>query len=213
MSVNINNKKIGYIYKIKHKTRIDTPVYYGSTCNLVLREQQHRYNCNGTNYKKHNYYVYQFIRDYGGWDNWKVECIIEMLYKEKKELNEIEKLFIKTSAEKTLNSTIPNRSNKEWKKDNPEKVKNILLNFRLKNREKGNQYRREHYQKNKERIKQKNKEYYEANKKIISKTKSTRYNCICGSNIALREKTNHLNSKKHHIDCLKVITEGINNIN
>ena len=207
------SKSIGYIYKIQHKKRKDTPVYFGSTTNLKDREKQHKYNCCDPKYSKYNYYVYQFIRDYGGWENWKLIKLNEILFSEKKELNEVERLYIKdyeNTGKKTLNKTVPNRTKKEWLKDNPDKLNNILIRSRLKHREKANEYRRLHYHKNKERIKQKNKEYYEANKDKINKSRSQKWVCMCGTEVLLRNRKEHLKSLEHHNKSLNLLFEVIN---
>jgi len=52
----------------------------------------------------------------------------EVLFSNKNELKDIEKLYIKNhlnEGKKCLNQTIPNRSAKEWAKDNPDKISNI----------------------------------------------------------------------------------------
>jgi len=195
------NKQLGYIYKIQHKTRTDTPIYFGSTSNLEKREKNHKYSCCNPIYKKHNYYVYQFIRDFGGWDNWELKKLNEILYDDKKELKNLERLYIENhqnSGFKTLNHTIPNRTKKEWIRDNPDKIKNILQQSRLRNREKANEYRRKQYYKNKETILKQNKEYYQKNKEKINSARRLKWRCLCGAEVSLRQRSQHLKTKFHH---------------
>ena len=203
----MEKKSIGYIYEIRHKTRKDTPVYFGSTINLIDREKQHRYNCCDKKYKKHNYYVYEFIRDYGGWYNWKMTKLHEVLFSNKNELKDLEKLYIKNhlnEGKKCLNQTIPNRTSKEWAKDNPDKISNINIRARLRHREKQNEYRRQHYHKNKERILKKNREYYEKNKEKVEAGRRAKWRCLCGEEMNLRSRTDHLKTQRHHkkLSCL-----------
>ena len=46
-------------------------VYVGSTEDLNKRVIDHKNRCNNKNSPKYNYNVYQFIRENGGFDNWK----------------------------------------------------------------------------------------------------------------------------------------------
>jgi hypothetical protein len=107
---------------------------------------------------------------------------------------------------------MPNRSKKEWRKDNPQKVQVILQRNRLRHREKANEYRRNHYYKNKERIIKQNKEYYEKNKERINENRCRKWNCICGAEISFRHRTDHLKSKLHHEKSLYILAEGVNKI-
>ena len=71
----------------------------------------------------------------------------------KNTIKKLERLYIENhhkSGLKTLNATIPNRTKKEWMKDNPDKININLEQSILRNREKANAYRKEHYHKNRE---------------------------------------------------------------
>jgi len=60
------------IYQIECKDPTITKTYAGHSTNLIKRRQKHKEICNKHNSKGHNSYVYQFIRENGGWDNWQV---------------------------------------------------------------------------------------------------------------------------------------------
>ena len=45
-------------------------IYIGSTTNKYRRKQQHKSSCNSSNGKYYNLYLYQFIRENGGFANW-----------------------------------------------------------------------------------------------------------------------------------------------
>jgi predicted GIY-YIG superfamily endonuclease len=64
-----------YIYKICCD---DLPefVYVGSTKAFRQRKNEHKSNCNNDN-KKHNFKLYQTIRENGGWENWRMVIIDE----------------------------------------------------------------------------------------------------------------------------------------
>ncbi len=204
-------KNIGFIYKLEHKTRTDTPVYIGSTSGtLEDRFKQHGYSCNNSNHRKYNYYVYQFIRDYGNIEKWKITKLNECIYNERKELHSLERIFMEKYEKegfKLLNKFVPCRTTKEWREDNKDKADLILMRSRLKNREKQNEYRRLHYHKNKDRILQQNKEYYIANKEKVDKARSQKWTCICGCELSLRQRTRHLQTKNHHDKLLEVFKD------
>ena len=45
-------------------------LYVGHTTNFTKRKNGHKTNCINPNRAGHHYYVYQFIRENGGWENW-----------------------------------------------------------------------------------------------------------------------------------------------
>jgi hypothetical protein len=45
-------------------------IYVGSTTAFRKRKHDHKINCCNESSKEYNRYVYQFIRNNGGWDNW-----------------------------------------------------------------------------------------------------------------------------------------------
>jgi len=52
-------------------------LYIGSTANINKRKRGHKYCCNNENDKRYNSKLYETIRKYGGWDNWKMIIIDE----------------------------------------------------------------------------------------------------------------------------------------
>ena len=151
--VNYNN---GKIYKLCCKDINVKEIYVGSTCNeLKVRKYQHKSHCNNDKSKKYNINVYKFIRENGGFENWDI-VIIEK-YKEcndKLELHQRERYYLELLGA-TLNSQIPNRSQKEWHEDNKEHKKQ----YREYNKDKIKEKDKDYYQKNKEHKKEYYKEY------------------------------------------------------
>ena len=136
--------------------------YVGSTTNLNERRRQHKSRCYNENSKKYNYNVYKFIRDNGGWSNW-VVVLVES-YSEcnsREELLKFERYHME-KLESTLNSCIPGRTQKEYDKDNAEKIK---------------ERQKEYYQNNTEQIKERTKEQVECEfcKSIIRKDGLSRH--------------------------------------
>lgn len=63
------------IYKITCNDPNITDKYVGHTTDLVRRRQEHKNNTCNENSPQYNIKLYKFIRDNGGWDNWKMEVV------------------------------------------------------------------------------------------------------------------------------------------
>ena len=59
------------IYKIEHIEKDDL-VYVGHTTNWDRRKYKHKKCCNYENSSKHNYKLYQMVKDNGGWDKFRM---------------------------------------------------------------------------------------------------------------------------------------------
>ena len=158
------------IYKIFCKNTNVSEIYIGHSTDFNNRKSKHKYSCNNENDKRYNLKVYHYIRENGGWDNF------EMVIIEKYPCNDIykaierEKYFVK-ELKASLNNNIPGRTEKEYKKDNKEKIK-------------------EYYIINK-------KEYYLNNKNEINEKKKEKIICECGSEIRKSDLKRHQQSAKH----------------
>jgi predicted GIY-YIG superfamily endonuclease len=105
-----------YIYCLHNE---NVPEYYvGHTVDLNQRWHKHKNTC-----KKKNYKVYQYIRDNGGIDNFKMEVLYET-YCSLEEAAKLERYYTELLGA-TLNTQVPNRSKKEYQdKYNPIYYKN-----------------------------------------------------------------------------------------
>ena len=151
-----------HFYKIVCKDLNIKDCYVGHTANFKNRKSAHKtshYNSFGKSYNNHvnNKYLYKFIKENGGWDNWDMtlietlNCENEMMAK-KKEREYIEKLNA------TLNTARPTRTEDEakeykklWTERNKEHVKETKHEWYERIKDKFNQERREKYKANKER--------------------------------------------------------------
>ena len=59
-----------HFYKIVCKDTNIKDCYVGHTTDFTRRKSQHKHLCYAENDKGYNIYVYEFIRENGGWDNW-----------------------------------------------------------------------------------------------------------------------------------------------
>ena len=133
------------IYKLCCKDPGITEVYVGHTTNFTKRKQQHKTSCNNENIKGYNYYVYQFIRDHGGWDNWGMV--------------EIEKISC-------TDSTDYMKEHYECYKDKRKEYnKEYHKEYYECNKDQRTEYNKEYYKRNNDRLKERRKEYYEQHKK------------------------------------------------
>jgi hypothetical protein len=63
------------IYKITCNDSNITDKYVGHTTDLVRRRKEHKTNTFNEKSPQYNIKLYKFIRENGGWDNWKMEVI------------------------------------------------------------------------------------------------------------------------------------------
>ena len=89
------------IYKICCKDVSINDIYVGHTTNFIQRKNQHKTSSYNINDKKYNQYVYKFIRENGGWDNWSMIQLEKYNCKNRREAEAREYFWIQQ-----LNSTL-----------------------------------------------------------------------------------------------------------
>jgi len=186
----MTKKPINYsnssIYKIVCKDPSITDCYVGSTTNLIKRRASHKFDCNNEKDKRYNFYVYQFIREHGGFDNFQIieiekfndcedkESLLrrERYYLEKlgAKLNKVRPIITIEEHKETIK-----QNSKEHYEQNRERIKEKRKEYREQNRERINEKAKEHYKQNRERIKEKVKEYREQNKERINEKAKEHY--------------------------------------
>jgi hypothetical protein len=184
------------IYRIVCKDVNVTECYIGQTTNFIKRKSQHKENCNGEKYKNYNYYVYQFIRNNMGWDNWDMIEIEKYESVDSNDASKRERYWIEF-YKASLNKYIPSRTDKEYRKDNKEKKRERDKEYREKNKQQIVEKKKEYYKENKQQIAEKNKEYHEKNKQQIAEKRKEKVICECGSIISKCELQIHKKNKKH----------------
>tara|TARA_R100000655_G_C2977044_1_gene191259 strand:- start:597 stop:1220 length:624 start_codon:yes stop_codon:yes gene_type:complete len=182
------------VFKIYKISCIDQELckeeYIGSTEDEHIREMAHKSDCNNPNAKNYNTKVYQTIREYGGWENWKFEIIevcdesinIPQLAKEREE-------FWRKTLNATLNMYRAFRTEEErlaYQAQHYEEHKEEKL-----------AYQAQHYQDNKEEKLAYQAQYNEEHKEEIAAQKAERITCECGSNICRGAKAQHERTQKH----------------
>lgn len=132
MPLKLSDYSKSTIYKLCCNDTTITDIYVGSTTAFTKRKCGHKTSCNNKTNKSHNIYVYQFIRDNGGWSNWSMVLVEEYNTTTKRNLELRERYWIEKLKAK-LNKCIPSRTAQEYYEDKKE-------------------YKKEYYQKNIERI-------------------------------------------------------------
>ena len=93
-------------YKIYCKDPAVKDLYVGHTTNFVQRKYQHKRTCIKENDVNHHCKVYKFIRENGGWDNWKMVMIGYKDCYDHYEARKTEQKYFET-LKATLNSIEP----------------------------------------------------------------------------------------------------------
>jgi hypothetical protein len=130
------------IYKLVCNNPTITDVYVGHTTDFIRRKTNHKCRCNTEKNNGYNCYVYQFIRDNGGWDNWSMVEIEKYSCNDIREAEARERHWLETLGA-TLNMVVPTRTRQEHRQENRDKI---------------NEYERKNYYKNREKINEKKKE-------------------------------------------------------
>ncbi len=190
--------QIGIVYKWCCKDPKVLKYYVGSTVSYQSRISRHQTNyLESVFYKGYQEKLYGYIFDNGGWSNFHFVILEQVNNITRKNLTKIEGKYIKNYRDSLLNIQIPNRTRKEYLEDNKERIYAQNIQSKKRNREKIRQKRKEYYQKNKEVEKVYNKFYYMKNKKKIEEQRKTVYKCICGCEITLKSRCNHIKSNIH----------------
>ena len=131
-------------------------VYIGSTTNFTKRKYHHKSRCNNINDSFHNFPVYKFIRDNGGFENFSMIPIEESDFETKLQARIREQELIETYINK-LNSRNAYINKIEYKKQ-------YNKHYRFENKEQIKKYKAQYFEQNKQHIKE-----YQKNYRLIKK--------------------------------------------
>ena len=140
------------IYKMVCKDVSITDCYVGHTMQLKTREKCHKTRCCNVNSEKHNLYVYKFIRENGGWDNWDVIKVVDVVdCRDKYDALKVERIWFE-KLNPTLN-VLKNKNDYDKLRENPQ---DSSKTYRETNsgyiKEYMSVYKKQYYIDNKERI-------------------------------------------------------------
>ena len=156
---------------------------------LSKRMAEHRYASYTNNIKK----LYSCVN--GNWDDWYIELYEVYPCENKEQLNKREGEIIREIG--TLNGQIAGRTRKEWRNENPDKMKLANQKCHQKHREERLEVSRQYNIDNNEKRKEYKKKYREEHKEKIT--------CeVCGS-IFIFINLNRHNKSKRHIKALNPV--------
>ena len=185
-----------HFYKIICKDLSIANCYVGHTTNFKARKHQHKSNCYNTNAKHYNLYVYEFIRENGGWENWDMveittEKCLDGLEAKRKEREYIEALNATLNIIKRpqVSKEEQRELYKEYYDTNREEILEQKKGYYQETVEERLAYRQTYYYEHQETEQQKRKDRYYKNKKMVE--------CGCGSVYSSFDKKKHEQSQKH----------------
>lgn len=175
MPKNLTDYSKTIIYKLCCIDSSIQEIYIGHTTNFVNRKNQHKKSINN---EKINSRVYTFIRENGGWENWKMIQVEEISYKNKREAEAMEHSWIEQLGA-TLNTVMPYAMCKEhpviykhnWYEEKKDSILEKAKENYQENKDKKLEYQKEYAEKNQEKIKEYLKEYQDLNKDSIKEVK------------------------------------------
>ncbi len=113
----------------------------------------------------------------------------------KEELHQRERYYIENNE--CINKVIPTRTDKEYRENNKDKIKENKKKYNKVNKDKIKEKCKEYYENNKEQINEKNKEYRKNNKDKIKEIKNKYYEDN-------KEQINEKNKKYNEINKVKI---------
>lgn len=180
----MNNKyQRGKIYKLV-SSQTDK-IYIGSTIKKLKQRKAHHKFCPVSS------------RKITCFDDFDIVLIKNYPCNSRKELEREEGCLIKQNLDICVNQQIAGRTDKEWRDENKDILKQKHKIYILNNIEKIKITKNNYYLKNKEIIKEKHKIYKNKNKDKINNKKKEICNCECGFTYTRSNKSTHLKSKKH----------------
>jgi len=196
-------------YKLCCKDIDITEIYVGHTVNFMDRRKRHKCCCTNMNSDRYNMFVYQYIRENGGWENWSMILIESRSCSGTIEAEKVEREFIE-SLHAMLKQHIPSRTKKAYREANRDIINKKKKNYYEENKEEL-QKNTFYHEINKDRIKEikkiynedhrneirEKKLYNEAHKHEVNERRSQICTCLCGGQYSLRHRARHMESLKH----------------
>ena len=146
----------GLIYQIEK----DGIVYYvGSSTNFTNRKSTHKTSCNNENDTAYNYPIYTFIRNNGGWDEFKMVLIEYYKCNDANELTAREQHFMNEFKTHLLNTNYASRTREQYQLDNKEVIAIKEVKRYQDNKVEIAKYKQQHHIENRDRDNAKNAKY------------------------------------------------------
>lgn len=204
-----------FIYKICCKDTNISDCYIGHTTNFTQRKNQHKTTCNNENDKSYYRFVYVFIRNNGGWDNWNMIQLEELSCENKREAEAKEREWIE-KIKPTLNKNMPHslyadnpdQYKKDWYEENKDVILEKAKEHYEENKEKKIEYQTQYAKENKDKIKKYQDEYREKNKEKLAEQKKLYREANKEKNAEAQKKWREANKEKIKAQKSQVIECG-----
>jgi hypothetical protein len=202
----------GKIYKIVSDNIEGT--YYGSSADTLWS----RFGTHTSHFRAWKKGTYHYVTSFKLIEAGNASIVLVEYYpcNSKIELKARERWYIENND--CVNKYIPNRTKKEWREDNKDKIKDYYQTNKDKIKEQNKEWRednkeyiKKYYQTNKDKIKEQIKEWKQDNKDKMKeykkKYRKLTFQCLCdGEQHNLNNKTKHFRSQ-YHINNLKEICD------
>ena len=188
------NEIIFYIIKCNDLEKTD--IYVGSTFSFVKRKSQHKSDCSNINSHNHNYKIYVYIRENGGWDAFTMTMLDRKVCVDMLEARKHEQTLI-TQYKAELNMRKAFRNEKECRKQYELEHKEDKQKYRIENAEKIQDYQKQYYIENTDKLNNYQKKHRFENIDKIKEKLKRKITCECGCIVSHYCLTNHKKSQKH----------------
>ena len=194
-----------HFYKIVCRNTDIKDCYVGHTTDFTKRKHQHKRTCYDEKDQVHyNFYLYQFIRENGGWDNFDMILLDTLNCENNLRARAVEREFIE-EIKPTLNQIKrPMRTEeeaieyrKEYYGNNCEDIKQKNKQYRIDNEELVKQRKKIYNENHKEERSIKNKEWRDKNADTIRQQRSVKMTCDCGVVFCQKSIRRHERSNRH----------------
>ena len=185
-----------HFYKIVCKDTTITDCYVGHTTDFTKRKYQHKTACNNENAKGYNIYLYQFMRENCGFNNWEMVSINTHECCDAFEARKIEREYVE-ELKASLNKHIPSRTKKQYAEDTKEHIQEYQKEYCSNHKEEKKEYDKIYRENNKDRKRENDRLYRENNKDYLKIQKGLKFECECGGRYTNCHKQEHIRSNKH----------------
>lgn len=163
----------------------DTDLFYvGSTRNMAERRRCHKGCCNNPNSPAYNQKKYQNIREFGGFENWRL-VPIEKMENVSRFQAECREEVVRVELNALMNSrkaSCGGMTEQEYRRE-----------YRKEHRDYYNEYNAEYRQQNREYF----ENYQKENREELYRKQQEKFDCDCGGKYTRNHKNQHFKSKKH----------------
>jgi hypothetical protein len=170
-----------FVYMLCCKDPTITDVYVGHTTNLTKRKAGHKNACNNPNIKDYNYFVYQFIRENGGWNNWELIVLETKSCIDKNDARRFEREWFEKKGA-TLNKQLPITDREEQNElkikyyyEHHEEMCEKAKIYNQEHKEERREYKKKYDQKNKDKKSEYNRIYNQERREENNRKERERY--------------------------------------